>query len=281
MSDAVTQYNVGRWCLSEHECIYLGIDFAAYERGVADAAAAFGRNTLMKKPPDYVLVPIVPTTEMVAAMAVEDATGSINGVKTIGIGGAVLAYESMLAAVLAAHEAKADSVHLSGASGGETVPPEHAGFDAWGNEQFVDGTSADIFDAGFQCGAHWAQREDLLGDMDSPAYLRDRAEALAAPPLTPEQEAFCDGHCCWSGHHKDCPRHDPDGVLGTPDCKAQECYGCPSPTTCAKKYGRPDALGRSYGVQACDHIWTTCNSGVYVCDKCDDQRMPKKENDRG
>ena len=40
----VTEYNVGRWCLSEDECIAQGIDFAAYERGVADAAKAFRRN---------------------------------------------------------------------------------------------------------------------------------------------------------------------------------------------------------------------------------------------
>jgi hypothetical protein len=37
------------------------------------------------------------------------------------------------------------------------------------------------------------------------------------------------------------------GALGTPDCKTQECYGCASPTTCAKRYGRADALG----VKAC------------------------------
>lgn len=34
--------------------------------------------------------------------------------------------------------------------------------------------------------------------------------------LTPEQEAFCTRNCCWSGHHKDCPRYFPptpkDGV---------------------------------------------------------------------
>jgi len=41
---AVTEFNVGRWCLSEDDCIEQGIDFAAYERGVADAATAFGRN---------------------------------------------------------------------------------------------------------------------------------------------------------------------------------------------------------------------------------------------
>lgn len=40
----VTQFNVGRWCLSEDECIAQGINFAAYEKGVSDAAEAFGRN---------------------------------------------------------------------------------------------------------------------------------------------------------------------------------------------------------------------------------------------
>lgn len=40
----VTQYNVGHWCLSEDECIAEGINFAAYERGVADAAKAFRQN---------------------------------------------------------------------------------------------------------------------------------------------------------------------------------------------------------------------------------------------
>lgn len=28
------------------------------------------------------------------------------------------------------------------------------------------------------------------------------------------------------------------------------------------------------GVQPCAHSWSTCNSGVYVCDKCGDQKMP-------
>lgn len=41
----VTEFNVGRWCLGEDDCIAQGIDFPAYERGVADAAKAFGRNT--------------------------------------------------------------------------------------------------------------------------------------------------------------------------------------------------------------------------------------------
>jgi hypothetical protein len=43
----VTEYNVGRWCLSEDECIVEGIDFAAYERGIADAAKAFGQNAAL------------------------------------------------------------------------------------------------------------------------------------------------------------------------------------------------------------------------------------------
>jgi hypothetical protein len=45
-SDArpVTPYNVGRWCLSEDECRAGDIDFASYERGISDAALAFGMN---------------------------------------------------------------------------------------------------------------------------------------------------------------------------------------------------------------------------------------------
>lgn len=40
----VTEFNVGRWCMSEDDCIAAGINFAAYERGVSDAAKAFGQN---------------------------------------------------------------------------------------------------------------------------------------------------------------------------------------------------------------------------------------------
>lgn len=43
--EAVTEFNVGRWCKSEDDCIVDGIDFGSYEQGVADAAAAFGRNS--------------------------------------------------------------------------------------------------------------------------------------------------------------------------------------------------------------------------------------------
>ena len=41
---SVKPSNVGQWCMSEDECRAAGIDVAAYERGVSDAAEAFGRN---------------------------------------------------------------------------------------------------------------------------------------------------------------------------------------------------------------------------------------------
>jgi len=40
----VTEFNVGRWCLSEDECIADHIDFRSYELGVIDAARAFGND---------------------------------------------------------------------------------------------------------------------------------------------------------------------------------------------------------------------------------------------
>jgi hypothetical protein len=43
-------------------------------------------------------VPVEPTPEMIAAMAVEEATGTCDGVPTIGMSGASLAYDSMIAA---------------------------------------------------------------------------------------------------------------------------------------------------------------------------------------
>lgn len=35
--------SIGRFCLSEDECIVAGIDFSAYERGLSDAIEAFGK----------------------------------------------------------------------------------------------------------------------------------------------------------------------------------------------------------------------------------------------
>lgn len=47
----VTPFNVGRWCMSEDDCIARGIDFSAYERGVNDAADAFSQNQPTKPQP--------------------------------------------------------------------------------------------------------------------------------------------------------------------------------------------------------------------------------------
>jgi hypothetical protein len=49
-------------------------------------------------PAGYVLVPVEPTPEMIGAMAIEEASGSINGQPAVGMAGAALAYEAMLAA---------------------------------------------------------------------------------------------------------------------------------------------------------------------------------------
>jgi hypothetical protein len=40
----VTKFNVGSFCLSEDECIAQKISFAAYERGVSDAADVFDNS---------------------------------------------------------------------------------------------------------------------------------------------------------------------------------------------------------------------------------------------
>jgi hypothetical protein len=53
-------------------------------------------------PPGYVLVPIEPTPEMIAAMAVVEVSGSINKRPTIGMSGAVEAYAAMLDAAMSA-----------------------------------------------------------------------------------------------------------------------------------------------------------------------------------
>lgn len=64
-----------------------------------------------------------------------------------------------------------------------------------------------------------------MADALNIAYTKHKAtrvgEGTAVPaPADPtaDQEAFCDQHCCWSGHHRDCVRYDPPakGVTGTP-----------------------------------------------------------------
>ena len=48
----VTPYNVGRFCLSENECIRQGLSFTSYEKGVSDAADAFGNDRLLNAATD-------------------------------------------------------------------------------------------------------------------------------------------------------------------------------------------------------------------------------------
>jgi len=55
------------------------------------------------EPVGFVLVPKEPTPEMIGAMAIEEATGTINGISTLGIAGACLAWESALAAAPKPH----------------------------------------------------------------------------------------------------------------------------------------------------------------------------------
>ena len=50
-AQTVTPYNVGRYCLSEDACIAASINFAAYERGVSDAARAFEQNAVASQAP--------------------------------------------------------------------------------------------------------------------------------------------------------------------------------------------------------------------------------------
>ena len=55
-------------------------------------------------PPGWKMVPVEPTPEMVAAMAMTDCTGSTNKVPRLGICGAQEAYEAMIAAAPSAKE---------------------------------------------------------------------------------------------------------------------------------------------------------------------------------
>jgi hypothetical protein len=56
----VTKYNVGFFCLSEDDCIEQGISFAAYERGVADAAEAFSATPENEVGPLRAAAPVQP-----------------------------------------------------------------------------------------------------------------------------------------------------------------------------------------------------------------------------
>ena len=65
---------------------------------VAHATAAIAQPVQPATPEGYVLVPIEPTVDMVAAMAVEPATGRCNKSATVGMAGAERAYGAMLVA---------------------------------------------------------------------------------------------------------------------------------------------------------------------------------------
>lgn len=58
-----------------------------------------------------------------------------------------------------------------------------------------------------ECGDFGAIAQNL-------AFVLDQMRGAAAPaaPIAEVTDAdkFCDGHCCWSGHHKDCVRADPE-----------------------------------------------------------------------
>lgn len=60
----VTAHNVGQWCKSEDDCIAQGIDFPAYEQGVADAAEAMSRQpALPPKVAQWAKTPEAETSE--------------------------------------------------------------------------------------------------------------------------------------------------------------------------------------------------------------------------
>lgn len=108
-------------------------------------------------PGGWKLVPIEPTPDMIAAMAVCESSGKINKQPTIGMSGAVEAYEAMLAA----------APEL--ATAGEPVSPsiseradaltKRAFFDAWWTLQTSKGDpmrnhnlTQDAFQAGYEIG---------------------------------------------------------------------------------------------------------------------------------
>jgi hypothetical protein len=71
--NTVTEFNVGRFCLSEDECIAQGINFTGYERGVSDAAQAFALNARQR--------PALPTVDELA-----QEIRRVDGKHTLGAG---------------------------------------------------------------------------------------------------------------------------------------------------------------------------------------------------
>lgn len=78
---------------------------------------------------------------------------------------------------------------------------EHAGQAATGREASPDELQA-AFRAGWRTAANWMNRDDLLADIGSPAYLKDMADALA-PMLNAQAEVCGPKRCCKNCAHKD------------------------------------------------------------------------------
>ena len=89
---------------------------------------------------EFVLVPREPTPEMVGAMAVEESTGTINGISTLGMAGACLAWESALAAAPKAQQPRPEPVAWTGDPSTQdytSTQPEPVAevYDTFGNTQ--------------------------------------------------------------------------------------------------------------------------------------------------
>lgn len=84
------RHDLGISSITDLRCIF---EDAASLHLAAPVAAA-------SPPPGYVLVPVEPTPEIIGAMAVEEATGSYNGTKTLGMAGAALAYDAAIRAAM-------------------------------------------------------------------------------------------------------------------------------------------------------------------------------------
>jgi hypothetical protein len=51
-------------------------------------------------------------------------------------------------------------------------------------------TDTDAYEAGWRTAANWMERDDLIADIGSPAYIADRAAALASAPMKEAPEGL-------------------------------------------------------------------------------------------
>ena len=114
-----------------------------YDLGCGRVQARALRAALAEPQPElaeFVLVPREPTPEMVGAMAVEESTGTINGISTLGMAGACLAWESALAAAPKAQQPRPEPVAWTGDPSTQdytSTQPEPVAevYDTFGNTQ--------------------------------------------------------------------------------------------------------------------------------------------------